>query len=59
MTPLIGSTALMSENATTQPNSTSKRADADDKHALAQVEKWIAMIRELGHERQEPTKLRA
>jgi hypothetical protein len=45
----------MSESAQVQSNAT-RRLEAD-RHALAQVEKWMAMIRELAHERQGQTKL--
>jgi hypothetical protein len=47
----------MSEAADTQPRPAPKRDAAADKHALAQVEKWLDMIREIGHERQGQAKL--
>jgi len=32
-----------------------RRTDSSDRQALAQVEKWMALIRELSHERPAPT----
>ncbi len=50
----------MSETATdTQSKSAAPPSESSDKHALAQVEKWMAMIREISHERQGPPKLRS
>ncbi len=50
----------MSETATdTQSKPAAAPSEASDKHALAQVEKWLAMIREISHERQGPPKLRS
>ncbi len=49
----------MSEPANTPSSLTTRRGDSADKHALVQVEKWMAMIREIGHERQGQTKLPA
>jgi hypothetical protein len=47
----------MSEVAETQSKLTTKRDDQADKQVFAQVEKWMAMIRELNHdhEQQAPT----
>jgi hypothetical protein len=47
----------MSEIADTQSPPTTRRDDQADKQAFAQVEKWMAMIREISHERQAQTKL--
>jgi len=50
----------MSQTATdTQSKPASTPSEAGDKHALAQVEKWMAMIKEISHERQAPPKLRS
>jgi hypothetical protein len=46
----------MSEVAETQSKPTTKRDDQADKRAFAQVEKWMAMIRELNGEQQAQTK---
>ncbi len=40
----------MSEPRHAQPQSASIRGISADAHAFAQVEKWMAMIRELGRE---------
>lgn len=48
----------MSEAAETEPaqsNPTTKRNNQADRQAFAQVEKWMAMIRELSLERQAQT----
>jgi hypothetical protein len=45
----------MSEVAETPSKPTTKRDGQADKQVFAQVEKWMAMIRELNHERQAPT----
>ncbi len=47
----------MSETANTQSKPGSMRSSSYDKQAFAQVEKWMAMIREIGRERQGQTKL--
>jgi len=47
----------MSETADIRTKPTSTREDAFDRHAFAQVEKWMAMIREISRERQAPPKL--
>ena len=47
----------MSEAATTQSKPIAMRGNSSDKQVLAQVEKWMAMIRELNRERQAETKL--
>jgi hypothetical protein len=47
----------MSEIAGRQSRPTPRRDDQADKQAFAQVEKWMAMIREINHERQAQTKL--
>jgi hypothetical protein len=44
----------MSETADTQSKSNSTRGDTSAKHAFAQVEKWMAIIREISRERQGP-----
>jgi hypothetical protein len=50
----------MSETATdTQSKPASTPRESSDQHALAQVEKWMAMIKEISHERQGPPKLRS
>jgi hypothetical protein len=41
----------------TQSKRTSMRGEPSDKQALAQVEKWMAMIREISRERQAQTRL--
>jgi hypothetical protein len=47
----------MSEIADTQPGTTTRRDDEQaDQRAFAQVEKWMAMIREIDAERQARTK---
>lgn len=49
---------VMSEAAETEPaqsNPTTKRNNQADRQAFAQVEKWMAMIRELSLERQAQT----
>jgi hypothetical protein len=43
----------MFQTADTQSRLNSRRDAAADKHALDQVEKWMAMIREISHERQD------
>jgi hypothetical protein len=47
----------MSESADTQSKLASTPSESSDTHALAQVEKWLAMIRELNREQQESTEL--
>ena len=47
----------MSEAAATQSKPIAMRDNSSDKEVLAQVEKWMAMIRELSRERQAETKL--
>jgi hypothetical protein len=56
MTLLTGVRA-MSDIAATQSRPTARRDDQADRRAFAQVEKWMATIREIAHERQAPTKL--
>jgi hypothetical protein len=56
MTILTGVRA-MSDIADRQSRPTTRRDDQADKQAFAQVEKWMATIREIAHERQTPTKL--
>jgi hypothetical protein len=46
----------MSEIADTPSPQTARRNDRADKQAFAQVEKWMAMIREISSERQAQTK---
>jgi hypothetical protein len=41
----------MSETTDSQSKSVSSRGAAADKHAFAQVEKWMAIIREISRER--------
>ena len=48
----------MSETADTQSKPGSMRSDSADKQALAQVEKWMAMIREISGEQQGQRKRR-
>lgn len=48
----------MSEAAYTPPKSHSNRGDSADQRAFAQVEKWMAIIREISRERQGPNFLR-
>jgi hypothetical protein len=45
----------MSETTDSQSKPVSSRGDAADKHALAQVEKWMAIIREISRDRQGQT----
>jgi hypothetical protein len=46
----------MSETAAdTHPKPHAMRGDSADQRALAQVEKWMAIIREISRERQGPT----
>jgi hypothetical protein len=40
----------MSATVETQPKSKSTRGDTADGHIIAQVEKWMAMIREINRE---------
>ena len=47
----------MSVTDDVRSRSTSGRGDFADKRAVTQVEKWMAMIREISHERQAQTKL--
>jgi|GEM_PF-1066164 len=47
----------VSEAAAMQSKPIAMRDNSCDKQALAQVEKWMAMIRELSRERQAETKL--
>jgi len=42
----------MSETADTQSKARAVGGSRSDKEALAQVEKWLAMIREISRERQ-------
>jgi len=42
----------MSETADPQPKSAAMHGSAADQQALAQVEKWMALIREISRERQ-------
>jgi hypothetical protein len=48
----------MSEAADSNQKPASTRGDSADKRAFAQVEKWMAIIREVSRERQGPTFLR-
>ena len=47
----------MSEAAAMQSKPIAMRGNSSDKQVLAQVEKWMAMIRELSREPQAETKL--
>ena len=47
----------MSEIADMQSKPSSMRGYASDERVLAQVEKWMAMIREISREQQAETKL--
>jgi hypothetical protein len=49
----------MSESLTTSANSIASHNDASDLRIFAQVEKWIAMIREINREQQGVTKIPA
>ena len=49
----------MSEPAQTPSKPTSTRGPASDARVLAQVEKWMAMIREMSREQQAKPKLHA
>jgi hypothetical protein len=48
----------MSETADTQSKPYSTSGNTAEKRAFAQVEKWMAIIREISRERQGPTFLR-
>jgi hypothetical protein len=50
---------IMSESLTTSANSIASHNDASDLRIFAQVEKWIAMIREISREQQGVTKIPA
>jgi hypothetical protein len=41
----------MSESADAQSKRNSRQADSSDRQALAHVEKWLAVIREISSER--------
>jgi hypothetical protein len=47
------------EPVQTQSKPASTRGSASDERVLAQVEKWMAMIREIDRDRSAPPKLRA
>jgi len=47
----------MSETAETPSKPQATRSERADKQAIAQVEKWMAIIREISHERQGKTAL--
>ena len=49
----------MPEPAHTPPKPTSIRGAASDDRVLAQIEKWMAMIREIAHDQQVRPPLRA
>ena len=49
----------MSESVATQPKLAPTRRAASDAYALAHVEKWMAMIREISREQQGQPRLRA
>jgi len=51
---MIEAMSETSSNAT-PPLPGSTRNESPDRQALAQVEKWMNIIRELAHERQAPT----
>jgi len=53
----IGVLRAMSETAEAQSKPASTRGNSSDKQAFAQVEKWMAMIREISREWQAPAKL--
>jgi hypothetical protein len=46
----------MSEIADTQSRATTRRDDQADKQAFAQIEKWMAMIREIDEEPEAQTR---
>ncbi|HMK70680.1 MAG TPA: hypothetical protein VK442_06890 [Xanthobacteraceae bacterium] len=48
----LARSTVMSETADTELKAVAMRGSASEKHALAQVEKWMAMIREISRERQ-------
>ncbi len=49
----------MSESAQTQSKPATTRGTASDERVLAQVEKWMAMIREINRDQQAQPTLRA
>jgi hypothetical protein len=49
---VLSGVCAMSDIADMQSSPTTRRGDQADKQAFAQVEKWMAMIREITHERQ-------
>jgi hypothetical protein len=53
-----GALRVMAEAADKQSNEISTRRNEADKKTLAQVEKWMAIIREISRERPGPTYLR-
>jgi hypothetical protein len=55
--PLMAIIASMSQasSSATPSMPTTTRGVTPDRQALAQVEKWMTIIRELAHERQAPT----
>jgi len=52
-------TVTMSESAPAPSKPASPRGAASDERALAQVEKWMATIREISREQQAQPQLRA
>jgi hypothetical protein len=48
--PVSQSEYVMSETVTTQQKPKATRNGSDDGHVLAQVEKWMEMIREVSRE---------
>jgi hypothetical protein len=49
-TPFIGVRKIMSETVSTQPKPKSTQRGSADGRVLAEVEKWMAMIREIARE---------
>jgi hypothetical protein len=58
-TPRFGEMPVMSQTLTSQTRSKPARSGSADLQMLAQVEKWMAMIREISREQQDEIKVRA
>ena len=57
--PLFGEMPVMPETLNTQTRSKPARSGSADLQMLAQVEKWMATIREISREQQDEIKPRA
>ena len=54
---LLARSTVMSETADTELKAVAMGGSSSDKEALAQVEKWMAMIREISRERRSEAKI--